>query len=408
MTDDEMLRQAIAHSRSLTRRRFLRNAGLGAGLMAAGPAFLAACGDDSKDSGSGGDSGGGQSETTTSKGSGTADNNDLYHANWTSYLDEESAGLWEKETGKKIFYSEEFNDNNEYFAKISPELSQGNPIKPDIFTPSFWMAGRLINLGWLEKLPIDQVPNAKNLVTSLVKPSWDPTGEYSLPWQSGMAGIAYNAKVTGREITSIDDVLDPEFKGKIGMLTEMRDTLGLLAMAQGVALDKPTFKAFEPVFEVLDQAVSDGQIRRFHGNDYMDDLSAGNFAMCFGWSGDVVQLAKANPDVKFVIPESGGTLWSDTMVVPKGATQVDNAASWMDFCYDPVNAARIAAFVQYISPVQGVQDELRKMGGDAAVAADSPLLFPDEATEALLQSWGNLDEEEEAKFDERFAEITGN
>ena len=153
--------------------------------------------------------------------------------------------------------------------------------------------------------------------------------------------------------------------------------------------------------------MQNGQIRQFTGNDYVDDLEQGNYAACIGWSGDVVQLAKSNPSIRFVVPESGGTQWFDTMVIPKGASNIDDVGEWMNFVYDPANAARITAEVQYISPVEGVQDELRKMGGEAAELADSQLLFPDASTLAVLQSWGNLDENEEQLFDEEFARISG-
>lgn len=404
--DEAMFQQALAASRRLSRRRFLGGAGAVLGGLAAGPTLLAACGGGSNDDEESGN--GSENEKTTSKGSGTAERNDVYHANWTLYIDDETPKLWEQETNKKLFYSEEYNDNNEYFAKIRPELSQGKPIKPDIITPTFWLAGRLINLGWVDKIPFDQIPNASNLVERLQKPTWDPTGEYSLPWQSGMAGIAYNRKVTGGDIRSVDDLFDPKYKGKIAMLTEMRDTMGILGLWTGADLSKPRFDDFSEAFDRLEKAVADGQIRRFTGNDYTDDLSSGNLAICIGWSGDIVQLARDNPDLGFSIPESGGTLWSDTMVMPKGGKRQADAASWMDFVYDPVNAARIAAEVQYISPVEGVRDELIKMGGDAAALADSPLLFPDDETASRLRSWGNLDEDEEARFDERFASITGN
>jgi spermidine/putrescine transport system substrate-binding protein len=160
-------------------------------------------------------------------------------------------------------------------------------------------------------------------------------------------------------------------------------------------------------FDKIEKAKNDKQIRAFTGNDYIDDLSLGNFAVCVGWSGDVLQLGKDNPDVRFVIPEEGGTSWYDTMVWMKGSQNGDAVAEWMNYVYDPVNAARITAEVQYMSPVEGVRDELIKMGGDAAVLAENPLLFPDDATLARLQSWGSLSEEEEAKFDERFSSITG-
>ena len=192
------------------------------------------------------------------------------------------------------------------------------------------------------------------------------------------------------------------------MLTEMRDTLGLTLMGLGKNLDDvTTFEAAAPGFEKLEKAKNDGQIRSFTGNDYVDDLSAGNFAACVAWSGDVLQLTKDNPNVKFYVPEEGGTSWYDTMIWMKGSTNGDAVAKWMNYVYDPVNAARITASVQYISPVKGVKEELEKLGGDSAALAQDPLLFPDDATIARLQTWSALADEEEAKFDEAFAAITG-
>ncbi|MFZ4669942.1 MAG: ABC transporter substrate-binding protein [Microthrixaceae bacterium] len=392
-------------AKRVTRRDFITRTGAAVGGFAIAPAVLAACGgSESSSSGSGGEGGGG--------------GGDLAFDNWTLYIDKPNDDLYgtggtldefQKSSGTKIAYTENYNDNNEYFAKIQPLLSKGEPIGPTIIAPTFWMAGRLLQLGWLDQLPLDKIPNAKNLITNLQKPPSDPTGEFSLPWQSGMAGIAYNQAVTGREIRSVADLWDPAFKGKIGMLTEMRDTVGLIAMSEGIDLAKPEFERFQPAFAKLDEQVQNGQIRQFTGNDYVDDLEQGNYAACIGWSGDVVQLSKSNPDIKFVVPESGGTLWFDTMVLPKGASQekIDAAAKWMDYVYDPANAARITETVQYISPVQGVQDELRKRGGDAAALADSQLLFPDATTLSNLQTWGTLDEAQEQLFDEEFARISG-
>jgi len=398
MTKRRIQTPVTAGQADLSRRRFLGTSGLALGGLAIGPALLAACSSDS------------------SGGSSSSADNELWFENWTLYIDKPEGELYgkggtlasfEKASGQKIKYTEGINDNGEYFAKIQPLLSKGKPIGPDIIALTFWMAGRLTNLGWVEKLPLDKIPNSANLLESLTKPPSDPTGEYSLPWQAGMAGIAYNKSVTGRALNSVDDLFDPAFKGKIGMLTEMRDTIGLIAMSLGIDLATPTFAKFQPAFDKLKEGVDSGQIRSFTGNDYVDDLEQGSFAACIGWSGDVVQLSASNPNIGFSIPESGGTLWFDTMQIPVGASNVEGAAEWMNYVYDPVNAAKITAEVQYISPVQGVQEELRKMGGDAAALADSQLIFPDASTLAKLQSWGNLDEKEEALFDAEFAKITG-
>jgi spermidine/putrescine transport system substrate-binding protein len=358
----------------------------GAGAFAL-PSILDACS-------SGGDAGGGTQS--------------VFFENWPEYIDAQTVAAFTKDTGYNLKYTEAFNDNNEYFAKIQPSMSKGNSIAPDIIAPTFWMASRMLQLGWLQKLDASKIPNKKNLRSDLQNPAWDPNNDYSLPWQTGIAGIAYNIKVTGRELKSVEDLFDTAFKGKIGMLTEMRDTIGLIAMGQGKKLGEvSSFNEVADAFDKLEKAKNDGQIRSFTGNDYIDDLSSGNFAACVGWSGDVLQLGKDNPDVRFVVPEEGGTSWYDAMIWMKGSENADAVSAFMNYVYDPVNAARITAEVQYMSPVAGVRDELVKMGGDVAALADNPLLFPDDATLATLQSWGALPEAEEALLDERFAAITG-
>ena len=376
----------------LGRRDFMRKAAFGVGALAVGPSLIAACGDDD-DGGDGSGSGGGGG-------------NALVHSNWPAYIDEESVDLFRRESGIELRYNEDLNDNTEFFAKVQPDLSAGRNPGADIVTPSYWLAARMISLGWVEEVPFDDIPNADNLVADLRNPAWDPDGRYSLPWQSGLSGIAYNVAATGRELGSFNDLFDPAFRGKIGMLTEMRDTVGLALLADGKDVTTITFDDAGPAFDRIEQAKVDGQIRQFTGNDYMDDLAAGNFVACIGWSGDIAQLALDNPDLRFVIPEEGGMRWSDIMIIPTDAANIDNAAKWMDYVYDPVNAARIAAYVGYNSPVEGVQEELRK-DPETAALADSTLMFPDEATLEKVHVFASLDEDEEAKFEERFSEITG-
>ena len=279
---------------AMSRRQLLIRAGA---LGAAGvslPALLAACGGggDSASSGStpattGGTSGGGGG------GGGGGTSGGLFFENWPSYIDPTEDGAtgtvdrFREATGIDMRYTEAYNDNNEYFAKIQPLLGRGEPIDPDIIAPTSWLASRLITLEWLDKLPLDQVPNATNLRADLKNPSWDPTGEYSLPWQTGFAGIAYNSDVTGREITSVDDLFDPEFAGKVGALTEMRDTIGVIAMSLGIDISTiSSFAEAQPAFDKLQEAKDSGQIRRFHGNDYFDDLSNGNLANLDGLDAD--------------------------------------------------------------------------------------------------------------------------
>jgi spermidine/putrescine transport system substrate-binding protein len=397
-----------------TRRQFIIRSGVMSAAGVALPTILAACGgdDDAADStaGSGSGTSAGASETT-SAGTSRKGGDRLFFENWPEYIDPTEDGTtgtvdrFMEATGVRVKYTDAFNDNNEYFALIQPLLGAGKKIEPDIIAPTSWLVGRLINLGWVDKLPLEQVPNAKNLRPDLAKPSWDPTGEYTLPWQTGITGIAYNLDATGRELASVEDLFDPAFKGKIGMLTEMRDTVGLILLGTGV--DPSTIESFDQAADAFDRlavAKADGQIRAFTGNDYLDDLSTGNFAACVGWSGDVVQLSRDNPAVKFIIPEDGGISWADTMVMPKGAENRDSAAKWMNFVYDPVQAAQLTAWVQYVSPVSGVREEVAKIDPELA---ESALLFPDEATLDRLHPFANLPEDVEAEFDAAFSDIVG-
>lgn len=398
---------------TISRRQLLARAGA---LGAAGfslPALLSACGgDDDGGDATGEPTGGGTApEPTAEPTGGGGGGGSLTFDNWTFYIDPTEDGnigtvdRFREATGIDMQYREVINSNNEFFAQIQPVLGRGETIEADIIAPTSWLAGRLISLGWVDPIPFDQIPNSANLVEGYRNPAWDPTGEYSLPWQGGFAGICYNIDVTGRELTSIEDLWDPEFAGRIGINTEMRDTIGLIAMSLGINIEElQTFDDAAPAFERLEQAKADGLIRRFHGNDYGDDLTNGNFAACIGWSGDVIQLALDNPAVRFAFPESGATSWADTMLIPKGSPNRDAAAQWMNFVYDPVEAAQITAYVAFISPVAGVREELEALDPDLA---NNPLMFPDDATIANTQGFAILSEEVEAEYDAAFSEIIG-
>jgi len=337
--------------------------------------------------------------------------NGLVISTFPLYIDTDEPGApgsvarFRADTGIQLRYLEDINDTRQFFARIQPQLAAGRPLAQDLLVLTSWMAERLISLGWVESLPLADVPNARNLIPSLRNPVWDPQGSYTLPWQSGIAGIVYNIKATGRELTSVDDLFDPALRGRVSALLEMRDTMGLLLLADGQDISRPSWQAAQPSFERLERARRDGQIRRFTGNDYQNDLLAGNLAACIGWSGDVAQLALEQPDLRFLVPESGGVLWADLMVMPKGARHREAVARWLNWVYEPAEAARIAAAVQYISPVQGVQEIL---AGDPATAAlaRSPLMFPDAAMQRRLHSFGPLSAAEEARWEERFARIT--
>ncbi len=389
MTDPEVSRaEAVRMARAaMSRRQFIGRAGALFGTAMVAPAVLAACGSSGGSKGAGG----GKSVSIS---------------NWTSYISAQSKKDFQRDTGIKLTYTEDINDNNEYFAKIRPNLSRHQSIGRDGFVLTDWMANRMINqVKWTQPFPAADFPNKKNLRAALAHPGFDPDRKSSAPWASGVAGIAYNMKTTGKEIKTIDDFL--AVKGTKTVLSEMRDTIGLFMMADGKDIKKPTFADAQPAFDRLQKALSDGTISGTNGNEYVNDLGAGNLAAAFAWSGDVAQIAKDNPDIKFAVPESGGTLWSDNFMLPDTTDKPGLGTDFINFFYDPKNAAVLTAEIQYISPVDGVADELTKLGGDAAKLVDNPLVVPTDAFLAQLSIFGVLDAKTEEQFDKKFAQVTG-
>jgi len=377
---------------ALGRRTFLRRlawGGLGASLA---PALLQAC-------------------RPGAVGSDGGSANALVISTFPLYIDADAPGApgsvarFRAETGIQLRYLEDINDGRQFFARIRPELAAGRRLSQDLVVLPSWMAERLSVLDWLDPLPLAEAPNTANLIPALRRPAWDPQGRYTLPWQSGIAGIAYNIKATGRELRGVDDLFDPAFKGRVSALLEMRDTMGLLMLADGQDISRPTWQAAQRSFDRLEQARREGQIRRFTGNDYQNDLLAGNLVACIGWSGDVAQLALEQPDLRFLVPESGGVLWADVMLMPRGARHRQATARWLNWVYTPREAARIAAAVQYISPVEGVQEILARDPATAPLSR-SALMFPDPTMLERLHVFGPLSEAEEGRWEERFARIT--
>ena len=334
--------------------------------------------------------------------------------NWQAYIDPTEDGAvgtvdrFQDATGITVEYSEDLNDNNEFYAReIEPYLGTGTPTNWDIVCPTNWMAARMKSLGWAEPLPLDRIPNRVNLEERFLNQAWDYGAVYSLPWQAGITGIAYNPELTGRELRSIMDLFDPEFSGRVAMLTEMRDSLGLTMLGLGFDPKVVDEDGANQALDRIEQANNEGQFRAFTGNEYLRSLESGDFVACVAWSGDVVQLQYDRPDIQFVIPEEGGMSWYDTMVIPKFAPNGYAAADWMNFVYDPVQAAQLTYWVQYVTPVKGVRDELVNMGGDAAALADSPILFPSAEDAARLNTFADLPQEVDAQLNDRFLRIIG-
>lgn len=382
----------------ISRRRLIRNTGI-AGAAVIGAPALAACGTDPVDN-TAGDAAEDVSETDPN----------LRFDNWPLYIDvsEEDENVrptlqaFEDETGISVEYVEAVNDNDEYFAKISPQLSAGQPIGADMFVVTDWMVARLIRLGWLQELNQDNLTTvAANIDPALEDPGFDPGRLFSVPWQSGITGIAYNSKALPDGVTSLDQLLtDPALAGKVTLFSGMRESLPILAAAQGNGLMGFTDEDVDAAIAKVEKAVASGHIRRFTGNDYADDLAQGNVVAALAWSGDVAQLQFDNPDLEFAIPEEGGELWSDNMVVPVGATRKTNAERLMDWYYQPEMAADLVNWVGYVCPVPAAKEVLLGYGDEFSVAtANSPLVFPSEGDLANVSDSRDLSEDEATRYE---------
>jgi spermidine/putrescine transport system substrate-binding protein len=304
--------------------------------------------------------------------------------NWPLYIDSDeddpnvrpTLRAFEEETGISVEYVEAVNDNDEYFARISPQLSAGQPIGADVFVVTDWLVARLIRLGWLQPLDHDNMPNvAANIDPVLANPSFDPGRMYSVPWQSGLSGIGYNTNEIPDGVHSIEQLLtDERLHGRVALWSSMNESLAMLANAFGTTFEEMSESGVQAALDAVEQAVSSGQIRRFTGNEYVAELASGDLVACFAWSGDIMQMQlEDEAAVEFVIPDEGGELWSDNMVVPIGATHKKNVELLMNHYYRPEIAAELAAWVWFISPVPAANEAMADVDPDLV---DERLIFP--------------------------------
>jgi spermidine/putrescine transport system substrate-binding protein len=380
---------------SLDRRAFLRGLSL-TGLAVGSTGLLSACGTDSQVQ---------DAEKCVSEDR-SSEEKQLVFSNWPEYIDVDGKRMptleaFQKQTGIKVTYNADINDNNEFFAKVKDQLGGCEAIGRDIITMTDWMAARMISLGWIQKLDKGNIPNVEaNLKASLKAPAWDEDRSYSVPWQSGLTGIAYNAKYT-KEVGSFEELMTrADLKGKVTLLSEMNDTMLFMLLLEGADPADFTEDEWGSAIERLEQYVASGHVRQFTGNDYIRGLNSGNILACEAWSGDVIAMQYDNPDIKWVAPEEGLAIWSDNMLVPNKATHKANAESLMNYYYEPEVAATLAAWVNYICPVEGAQQAMEKI--DASLV-DNPLIFPTEDFLANTHGFMELDEKTRQKYDRDFA-----
>ncbi|MBE8477705.1 polyamine ABC transporter substrate-binding protein [Streptomyces justiciae] len=398
------MRRSFRNGRAAMTRRSLLRASAGGALAVGGLGALTGCGIPA----AGNTQGGVSAEDHSAK------EKVVNFSNWTEYIDVDESekhhptlDQFKKRTGISVKYTEDINDNVEFFGKIKPQLAAGQDTGRDIIVLTDWLAARLIRLGWVQKLDASNLPHAyANLSAQFRDPDWDPGRAYSYVWQGISTVIAYNKKaLDGVEVKSVSDLLDnPKLKGRVGFLSEMRDSVGMTLLDMGKDPAKFTADDYDAAIARMQKAVDKGQIRRFTGNDYTSDLTSGDFAACIAWAGDVVQLKADSPDIDFLIPDSGYMTSTDNFLIPNKARHKTNAERLIDFYYEPQPAAELAAYINYVTPVDGVKAELEKIDPDAA---NNPLIIPDKAMAAKSHAFRSLSSKEETEFEQKFAKLTG-
>jgi len=385
----------------ITRKTFLRRAAASGSILTV-PGLLAACG--------GGGGGGGGGGTTSNQLAKT-----LHFSNWTLYMDTNkhnhtfpSLVAFQKKFGTHVAYTEDINDNESFYHKIQPLLAHGQSTGRDIvvLTDNDRYLGLMLKNGYAEKLDKSAIPNIKNLINVQQHPSFDPHRDYTLPWQSGMTGIAFNDSLTD-PVLSIDELLEnPKLKGKITVLNDMADALTLVMLANGDDPLKVTNKSFNAAYDRLKKASDNGQIRQFTGNDYAVSLANGDLAAAMSWSGDIAQIG--NNHIHWNVPKDGGAIWTDNMLIPKGG-DVYTASVYMNYVYDPKvqglmeagDPKRNITGIYYIPPVKGAGAWAKKVNPPIA---NNPLIFPSAETldkvhlfdnaalnnETYVNKWNNL------------------
>jgi spermidine/putrescine transport system substrate-binding protein len=432
MNDIEQLSQT-----PISRRRFVQGSAV-AGISA----FLAACttGATSSPSASQASSSASASASATAEPSASASATPestevvgpLNFANWDAYIDlttvpgpdgemdtdDDEYDLpsptlddFKAEYGIEVNYANaEIEDNETFMATIRPQLENDVDTGWDLIVLTDWMAAKVVEAGWAEKINPAMIPDVvANIRDELKGLPWDPNFEYHVPWQSGATGVGYNIQEAGRELTKIADLFDPAFSGKVTLLSETRDTfplIHLLLQARGEgsqnSAEEMTADDAQKVHDFLKPFVDSGHVRDFTGNEYLEDFAGGDTAAAMVWSGDLASSGDEN--TAFAYPEEGSMIWTDNMIIPKGAQHKAAAEAMMNFVYDVDRAARLANFIYYISPVKGVSEAIVSLDEEAG---ENPLLFPPADVVAKQHPQPNWDEATEEKVNELYADLSG-
>ncbi|WP_256257058.1 polyamine ABC transporter substrate-binding protein [Nonomuraea pusilla] len=339
-------------------------------------------------------------------------------ANWPEYMPEDKAPLekFKQATGISYEYKEVIQENAEFFGKAEPVLRAGQSLGYDIVVMTNGVQlQHMIDLGYVVPLDHSKLPNfAANAGEKYKNRSYDPGNVYTVPFASGVTGIAYNTKYVKDDITSIEALFDPKYKGRVGMMADAQEIGNFGMIATGANPENSTEADWKKAGEKLKAQRDAGIVRKYYDQSYIDAVSKGDIWLSMAWSGDVFQRQLAGEPVKFVVPQEGGTIWTDNMLIPKGAANPVDALMLMDFLYQPAIAAELDEFIQFVTPVPSVQDLLKEKAKTAAGAdkkaleamAESPLMFPSEADYAKLHSYTKLTTQQEQVFNPIFQSIT--
>jgi spermidine/putrescine transport system substrate-binding protein len=399
----------------ISRRRFLQGSAL-----AGTAAFLAACGTPPAGSAVASSSAAASQAPSPSVGASAgatpATSGTLRFANWIGYIDvsedettHPTLDKFQSETGITVNYQEAVDDNETFFTSdLQAPLDAGLPTEWDLVVVTDWMVARLARLGWLETIDTSLTPNfVANLAENYKGRSFDPDTNLAAPWQSGMTGLGFDQNKTG-PLDSIEVLFGDQYKGQLTFLSEMRDTIGLSAIRLGSKPEDLTQEQFDAALAEVDKAIKAGIVRQVTGNSYVEDMAGGSVILAMAWSGDVLTLLvpeqKPEQDFQWALPKEGGMLWTDNMVIPKGTPNKAQAERWIDFYYEPANAAVIEAYVNYVCPVVGAQEIMLETDAELA---NNPLIFPPEDYVARLHQFRATTAEEETAWSEAFSKAMG-
>ncbi|MQY02988.1 ABC transporter substrate-binding protein [Actinomadura macrotermitis] len=346
---------------------------------------------------------------------GKAGKGSINWANWPGYMQDDRQTIKEftRDTGVQVTYKEVIQEASDWFGKVQAPLAAGQSIGFDLMVVTNGIqTTKMIELGYLAPLDHGRLKNFQKWAGPKFRsPAYDPGNAFTIPYVSGATGIAYNTKYVKEEITSIAQLFDPKYKGKVGMMSDSQELGNFGMFAVGADPEKSTPKDWENAARKLREQRDRGIVRKYYDQGYIDAVAKGDTWLTMAWSGDVYSLA--NDDVKFVVPREGGSLWTDLMMIPKTAANPVDALTLMDWLYDPRHNATLTEFINYITPVpatrQYVTADAQKASGDDKAdlerLAVSPLVYPSDADMARLRTYRVLSQAEETQYQKIFTPI---